>query len=194
MTCHEYQQILSPYLDNVLAADERQGVASHVTQCQTCTDVLRQFEQNRQLLHRLPTAEVSDAMEQRLRRKVQGQLPVAGPKSKVQSQQSSILDPLAPSVGGRSSVASWWRGWRVVSVGTLATCAASFLFYFSTVQAPPEVSAEEVVSSMEQLMQSLDPRDAELMLDPDIPEESETVPDWQQEVDGWFFDYETVQE
>lgn len=62
------------------------------------------------------------------------------------------------------------------------------MLYFSTFQAPPEVLAEEVVSSMGQLLDVLDPDEGTKILTEEAGEEAE--PDWQQEIDQWFWDYD----
>ncbi|MGH7964020.1 MAG: anti-sigma factor family protein [Candidatus Binatia bacterium] len=174
MTCRHYRQLLSPYLDNVLTPAEHQGVLSHLSQCSACAEQLRQLESNRQLLRALPAAAVTGAMERRLQARVQS------PKSKVQS--------LRPPTPNPRPLGAWWRDWRSVSVGTLATCAASLVLYFSTLQAPPEVSAEEVVSSMDQLLEVLDPDEGVRIITEEVEEEA--APDWQQEINQWFGDYE----
>lgn len=74
----------------------------------------------------------------------------------------------------------------MVSVGTLATAAAAVLFYVSTLQRPAEVSAEEVVSSMTQLLEDLDQEDGTTILNEETPEER--MPDWHDDFDSWFSD------
>lgn len=73
-------------------------------------------------------------------------------------------------------------------MGTLATAAAAVVFYASTLQRPAEVSAEEVVSSMTQLLEELDPDDGTTILNEETPEER--IPDWREDVDSWFADDE----
>ena len=190
MTCRQCQRILSPHLDNALEADERSRVLTHLTQCPACTARLQQFESNRQLLHVLPTAEVSGAMELRLQSRVQSREETRGwrlearpPSSQVSSFKSQVSS-LKPQ--------AWWQGWGAVSVGTLATCTASLLLYFSTLQAPPDVSAEEVVSSMEQLLNALDPDDGDRIITTETAEEA--VPNWREEFDRWLLDHENKQD
>ena len=84
----------------------------------------------------------------------------------------------------------WTKGadpakWTRWSVGTLATCVASFVFYFTTLQSPPEVSAEEVIVNMDELLDVLDPDDGVRMLSEEAPEEA--FPDWLKE-DAWIFE------
>jgi hypothetical protein len=71
----------------------------------------------------------------------------------------------------------------MISVGTLATAAAVF-FYVSTLHRPAEVSAEEVVSSMTQLLEELDPNDGTTILNEETPEER--TPVWHEDVESWF--------
>jgi hypothetical protein len=74
----------------------------------------------------------------------------------------------------------------MVSVGTLATAAAAIVLYVSTLQGPAEVSAEEVVSSMTQLLEELDPEEGAVILKEETPEEH--LPDWRDDFDVWFSD------
>lgn len=170
MTCRQCQRLLSPYLDNALAATERSVVLTHLTQCPACTERLHQLEANRQLLRTLPEAEVTKAMELQLQSSIQ----TLG--SRVWSSPSTIRNP-------PSAIHSWWRGWGMISAGTLATCAASFLLYFSTLQAPPPVSAEEVVASMDELLSVLDSDDEMRVIGEETEEEVE--PDWQEDLNQW---------
>jgi len=71
----------------------------------------------------------------------------------------------------------------MISAGTLATCAASFLFYFSTLQAPSLVSAEEVVTSMDELIEALDSDNEMRVIGEGTEEEAE--PDWREDLDSW---------
>jgi hypothetical protein len=80
----------------------------------------------------------------------------------------------------------------MLSFGTVATCAASLLFYFAMMQAPPKVSAEEVVASMDQLIGTLDPDEGERALTEESPDEA--MPDWSDEIDGELFENENEQD
>ena len=71
----------------------------------------------------------------------------------------------------------------MISAGTLATCAASFVFYFSTMQVPPPVSAAEVVASMDELITTLDADDEMRVIGEETEDEAE--PDWQDDLDPW---------
>jgi len=166
MTCRQCQRLLSPYLDNVLPPAERDGMRAHLTQCAACTERLRQYEGNRQLLRVLPTAEVSRAMELLLHSQIQRL------ESKVHNAKAkaSSLKPQA-----------WWPRWGMISVGTLAT--ASLLFYLSTMHTPPPVSAEEVSESMNELIKALDGSDQLRIMYEETEEEA--LPDWQEDLDQW---------
>ncbi len=157
MTCRQCRRLLSPHLDNALAADERSTVLAHLARCSVCAERLQQFESNRQLLRTLPTAEITRGMELLL------------PKSKVQSSASASRP--------------WWRGWGAISAGTLAMCAASVFFLFSNIHTPPPVSAEEVVGSMEGLITVLDSDDDLRMLYEET--EDEAALDWREDLDRW---------
>ena len=179
MTCRRCQQSLSSYLDNVLSAHERQEIQGHVAYCSTCTERLRQFQENRQRVQHLPEQTVTDAMEMRLWLRLQD--------PRLNASTDSVW---AKATTWMSRDTGWTRGtnsakWTRWSMGTLATCAVSFVFYFATLQSPPEVSAEEVVVSMDELLDVLDPNDGARMLSEEVPEES--VPDWLEE-DAWIFE------
>src|SRR5712692_9072670 len=87
MTCRQCRRLLSPHLDNALAADEQSSVLAHLAQCSACAERLHQFESNRQLLRALPTAEVSKGMELLLQSRIHNL------ESKVQSSQSASPHP-----------------------------------------------------------------------------------------------------
>ena len=209
MTCQHCQELLSPHLDSVLSHEEEQNVLAHLAQCMGCAKYLSQLEQNRQLIRALPMAEVTNVMEAQLRARVQSSkpaLPAPVPQAqvslvegfKVQSQQSAIRlppplggNPPAPPVGGQSALGARWHSWPMLSFGTVATCAASLLFYFAMMQAPPKVSAEEVVASMDQLIGSLDPDEGERVITEETPDE--VMPDWSDETDRELFENENEQ-
>jgi hypothetical protein len=70
----------------------------------------------------------------------------------------------------------------MISVSTLATCAASAFLFFSNTDTPL-VSAEEVVSSMEELITTLDSDDDLRMIYEGTAEEA--MPDWRKYLDRW---------
>lgn len=80
----------------------------------------------------------------------------------------------------------------MLSYGTVATCAASLLFYFAMMQSPSQVSAEEVVSSMDQLIGTLDPDEGERAITEESPDEA--MPDWLNETDRELFENENEQD
>lgn len=163
MTCRHCRQLLSPHLDKALAADQRSRVIAHLVQCPACAELLHQLESNRQLLRALPAVEVSRGMELLLQSRVQGR------ESRVRSFPSAICP--------------WWRGWGMISAGTLATCVASIFLVFSNVQVPPPVSAEEVVGSMEELISVLASDDDLKVIYEETAEEA--MPDWHEDLDRW---------
>ena len=170
MTCRQCRRLLSPHLDNILTADERSSVLAHLAQCSACAERLQQFENNRQLLRTLPTAEITRGMELLLQSRVQS------PESRVRSSQSAIRNP-------QSAIRPWWGRWGMISAGTLATCAAFVFFLFSNIHTPPPVSAEEVVGSMEGLIAVLDADDDLQVMYQGT--EDEAAPDWQEDLDQW---------
>jgi len=93
MTCRQCQRLLSPYLDEVLRSDERSVLQPHLAQCSACTERLHQLESNRQLLHTLPTAEVTRGMELLLQSRVQNL------ESRVRSSRFAIRNPQS-ALGG----------------------------------------------------------------------------------------------
>lgn len=181
MTCRQCQHLLSPYLDDVLSASEKAQLVAHVAHCSSCGEVLRQLESSRMLLRTWPEVEITTAMTRRLQERLQ-QLEASAIKRARIFFWDTSLKPQA------SNPKLSWRNWGIVSVGTLATAAAAVVFYASTLQRPAEVSAEEVVSSMTQLLEELDPDDGTTILNEETPEER--IPDWREDVDSWFADDE----
>lgn len=165
MTCRHCQLLLSPYIDGILSPQEGQELLTHLAQCLTCTKQLQQLEENRQLIRSLPMAEVTEAMAAQLRARVQS--------SRLKVQQSPI-----------HILQSAIRSWPMLSFGTVATCAASLFFYFAMMQAPPNVSAEEVVSSMDQLLSTLDPDEGEQTITEETADEA--APVWQEDFSRGF--------
>lgn len=187
MTCRHCQQLLSPHLDNALSTEERRDVLAHLEHCAACTERFQQLEQGRQLLRALPVAEVTAAMQARLLERVQSSKPVLSvvEGSKVQGQHSSLVPRY-------SSLVVWWNEWRLFSFGTLATATASFLFYFAMMQAPPQVSAEEVVASMDDLLRTIEPDDGERVINEETPDEDERH--WQDDFEQGLFEDEDEQD
>jgi anti-sigma factor RsiW len=175
MTCRHCQQLLSPHLDNALSIEERQEVLAHLEHCTTCTERFQQLEQGRQLLRVLPVAEVTLDMETRL-------------LEKVRSTESRVQSPHPTLRTLRSAFSVWWSEWRLFSVGTLATAAASVLFYFAMMQAPPKVSAAEVVASMDQLLSTIDAEDGENLIAEETSDGDETQ--WKDDSEQGLFENE----
>lgn len=178
MTCRHCRRLLSPYIDHVLTTAEQAQVMEHVAHCSRCGEQLRQLEESRQLLRAWSEVEVTEAMTLRLQRRVWSlrERRNWGPET---GGDGTSLNPLV------SSLSSLWRNWGIVSVGTLAT-AAALLFYVSTMHSPTEVSAEEVVSSMTQLLDDLDPDVGTKILKEEAREES--AAEWSEDFDAWFLD------
>ena len=181
MTCNHCQRLLSPYLDDELSSKERDEVLAHLAQCAPCSTYLRQLEASRRQLHALPDPQVSSAMQAQLWSRLQDQRLTAA------AHRTRAKMPWWRSWTHRerwttTSRTAKWTGW---SLGTLATATASLFFYFTTLQSPPEVSAEEVVLSMDELLDSLDPQDGVRLLSEEAPEEQ--LPDWLVD-DAWLLE------
>jgi predicted anti-sigma-YlaC factor YlaD len=179
MTCRHCQRLLSPYLDEALSVSEKAQLVAHVAHCSYCGDVLRQLESNRMLLRALPEVKITTAMTRGLEERLQQLEAYEIKRARIFSWDTSLKSQASnPKLS--------WRNWGMVSVGTLATAAAAIFFYVSTIQSPAEVSAEEVVSSMTQLLEDLDPEDGTTILDEEVPEAR--MPDWHEDFDSWFSD------
>jgi anti-sigma factor RsiW len=170
MTCRHCRRLLSPYLDNALTAGERGEVAAHLAQCSACAELLHQLESNRQLVQGLPPAEVTKNMSLLLQSRIQTL------ESRVWSSQSAIHN-------SQSAVRPWWRGWGMISVGTLAAGVTSVFLFFSNAPAPPQVPAEEVVGSMEELIAVLDLDDTVRAISQETEEEA--IPRWGEDLYRW---------
>jgi len=83
---------------------------------------------------------------------------------------------------------SWWRDWPMLSFGTGATCTASLLFYFAMMQSPPKVSAAEVVTIMDQLLDTLDSDEGEKTISEETRDEADPV--WQEDFNQGFVNEE----
>ena len=60
MNCEQVEELLTAYLDNVLAPDERRQITAHLQSCPTCSELLAEYRRNDMLISRLPR-EVPDA-------------------------------------------------------------------------------------------------------------------------------------
>lgn len=66
MNCEHVEERLSPYLDNMLAPDERREIAMHLQSCPHCMMSLAEFRQNDILLAQLPRVSPHPALRERL--------------------------------------------------------------------------------------------------------------------------------
>ncbi len=66
MSCELVKALLSAYLDNVLALEERQCAASHLQTCAACSALLVEFRRFDALLSNLPRAEPRHSLRDRI--------------------------------------------------------------------------------------------------------------------------------
>jgi len=66
MNCEQVEELLSAYLDNMLALEERRAVATHLKSCTRCTATLADFRRNDALLKRLPRVSPDPALRERI--------------------------------------------------------------------------------------------------------------------------------
>ena len=66
MNCEHVKELLSMYLDNELASEDRQSVACHLHFCTECSAVLADFRRFDALLSRLPLIEPRRSLEERI--------------------------------------------------------------------------------------------------------------------------------
>ncbi len=66
MNCEQVEELLSAYLDNMLAPEERRQVAAHLSTCRQCTQMLVDFRRNDALLARLPRVAPDAALRERI--------------------------------------------------------------------------------------------------------------------------------
>jgi anti-sigma factor RsiW len=59
MTCEEFVELVTSYLDGTLPDDERQAFDEHMALCQGCDRYLVQFKQTIELLGELPEESLS---------------------------------------------------------------------------------------------------------------------------------------
>jgi anti-sigma factor RsiW len=65
MSCEDYQELLTGYIDNELSDQQRQRLDGHLRTCQTCTRELEQLTAMKEELAMLKFKEPSDAELQR---------------------------------------------------------------------------------------------------------------------------------
>src|SRR5689334_15107394 len=66
MNCEQVEELLSAYLDNVLAPEERRQVAAHLQTCRRCTQTLADYRRNDALLARLSRVAPDDTLRERI--------------------------------------------------------------------------------------------------------------------------------
>ncbi|HLI05259.1 MAG TPA: zf-HC2 domain-containing protein [Ktedonobacteraceae bacterium] len=66
MNCEQVEELLSAYLDNKLAPEERRVVAAHLEGCSHCSAVLADFRRHDFLLSQLPRVSPSPALRNRI--------------------------------------------------------------------------------------------------------------------------------
>lgn len=66
MNCEQVEELLSAYLDNMLAPEERRQVAAHLQTCRSCTQALADYRRNDALLARLPRVAPDAALRERI--------------------------------------------------------------------------------------------------------------------------------
>ena len=66
MNCEQVEELLSAYLDNMLAPEERRQVAAHLQTCRTCTQMLADYRRNDALLARLPRVAPDAILRERI--------------------------------------------------------------------------------------------------------------------------------
>ena len=66
MNCEQVEELLSAYLDNKLAPEERRQVAAHLQTCSSCSELLADYRRNDTLLARLPRVTPDPALRERI--------------------------------------------------------------------------------------------------------------------------------
>src|SRR6266581_4627123 len=66
MNCEQVEELLSAYLDNALAPEERDGVTAHLGGCSQCSSILADFRHFDILLSQLPRISPSLALRNRI--------------------------------------------------------------------------------------------------------------------------------
>ncbi len=178
MRCRQYQQLLSPYLDDELSISERERLSTHLRECTVCKELLRQFESTRQLLRSFPAREVTPVMTAQLQERLK--------QIKTPSDYQQETTPFSNRTHTRTfflSRMSSWRHWgRLSIVGTLATAAAAIAFYIAApLERQDPVTA---VTLSNQLLEALDYDQKTLS---DKPSD---IPTWPEEPSAWDSDDE----
>src|SRR5690348_17114290 len=66
MNCEQVEELLSAYLDNALAPEERLSVAIHLHHCNRCSNVLADFRRFDALLSELPRVHPAPELRERI--------------------------------------------------------------------------------------------------------------------------------
>ncbi len=77
MTCQDYRDRLSDYLDGTLPAESAEGVRAHLAGCPACRDTCRSLESTQALLARLPARRLGPDFADVVRRAVERDVLVA---------------------------------------------------------------------------------------------------------------------
>ena len=66
MNCERVEELLSAYLDNALAFEERREISAHLRSCTNCSAILTDFSRNDALITRLPRVNPDSALRNRI--------------------------------------------------------------------------------------------------------------------------------
>jgi hypothetical protein len=66
MNCEQVEELLSAYLDNALATEERRSVALHLEDCPKCSRILADFRRNDALLSQMPRISPSQDLREKI--------------------------------------------------------------------------------------------------------------------------------
>jgi len=66
MNCEQVEELLSAYLDDALAPEDRREVAAHIQTCTNCSALLAEFSRNDALLSHLPRVSPDPALRERI--------------------------------------------------------------------------------------------------------------------------------
>ena len=66
MNCEQVKELLSMYLDNKLASEDRQSIACHLHSCADCNALHAEFRRFDALLSRLPRIEPQRSLEEKI--------------------------------------------------------------------------------------------------------------------------------
>ncbi len=178
MRCRQYQQLLSPYLDDELSISEHERLSTHLRECTVCKELLRQFDSTRQLLRSFPAREVTPVMAAQL----QERLKQIKTPSDHQQETTLFSDWAHARLSFLGRMASWRHWGRLSVVGTLATAAAAIAFYIA---APLERQDPVTAATLSnQLLEALN-YDQKTLSD-----EPSDIPTWPEETSAWDSDDE----